>query len=259
MQQQHILKNKAAVLLTVLAVFFVVDALTAEFLGVKIFSLEDSLGLKPLNWQLFGQSGSLNFTAGVIMWPIVFIMTDIINEYFGVRGVRRISYLAVIFISYGFLASFIAIRLSPADWWIGSYSSQGVNDMQASYAAIFGQGMWIIVGSLCAFFFSQLVDVTIFHRVKRITGERSIWLRATGSTVISQVFDSLIVLYVAFVIGPAHWSYDQWLAIATVNYCYKVLAAIVLTPLIYIIHEWIEKYLGHELAEELRREAMAGS
>lgn len=256
MEKQNILHNKAAILLTVLAVFFVVDALTAEFLGVKIFSLENSLKIKPFNWNLFGQSGSLNFTAGVIMWPIVFIMTDIINEYFGAKGVRRVSYLAVIFISYGFIASFIAIRLSPAEFWTNSYTEQGVPDMQSAYSAIFGQGMWIIVGSLTAFVFGQLVDVFVFHKVKKITGEKNIWLRATGSTVVSQIFDSLIVLYIAFVVGPQHWSIGLWLAVATVNYCYKIFAAIILTPVLYIIHGWIEKYLGHELAEELRNEAM---
>ena len=239
-----------------MSVFVVVDALTAELLGVKIFALEDSLGLKPFNWNLFGQTGSLNFTVGVIMWPIVFIMTDMINEYFGVRGVRRISLLAVIFITYAFIAMFIAIHLSPAGFWTGMYKDQGVPDMQVAYSAIFGQGMWIIVGSLTAFLLGQLLDAFIFHRIKKYTGEKSIWLRATGSTIISQLVDSVVVLYIAFVLGPAHWSISLFLAVATVNYCYKVLAAIVLTPLLYIFHGWIERYLGHDLAEELRKEAM---
>lgn len=248
--------NKPAVLLLILGVFFVVNALIAELIGVKIFALEDSLGLKPFNWNLFGEQGSLNFTVGVILWPFVFIMTDIINEYFGVKGVRRLSYLAIIFIIYAFGIIYVAIHMAPAGFWPASYVDQGVPDMQKAYAAIYGQGMWIIAGSILAFFVGQLVDVTVFHRIKAFTGERRIWLRATGSTAISQIFDSLIVLYVAFVIGPQHWSIQQWLAIATVNYLYKITAALILTPVLYWVHDLIDGFLGKELSEKMREEAM---
>jgi len=81
-------------LFIVLAAFFAANAVVAEFVGVKIFALESTLGLPPFGWNLFGQSGSLSFTAGVLLWPIVFVMTDVINEYFGRRGVRFISFVA---------------------------------------------------------------------------------------------------------------------------------------------------------------------
>ena len=258
MEQHHHnpFASKSARLLLVLGLFFVTNAIVAEFIGVKVFSLEDTFGWKTFNWTLFGIHGSLQYTAGNVLWPFVFIMTDIINEYFGIKGVRRLSYLAIIFISYAFLISYSAISLAPADWWVGSFSSNGVNDAQAAYASIFGQGMWIIAGSITAFLVSQLIDVSIFHRIKTFTGERRIWLRATGSTAISQVFDSLIVLYIAFVIGPQHWSINQWLAVALCNYVFKIFAAIVLTPLLYLIHNWIEKFLGKELGDKMREEAM---
>ena len=82
-------------LFLLLAGFFVANALLAEFIGVKIFALEDTLGIDPLQWNLFGQSGSLSFTAGTLLWPVVFVMTDVVNEYYGRRGVRLISWLAV--------------------------------------------------------------------------------------------------------------------------------------------------------------------
>ncbi|HMX05075.1 MAG TPA: queuosine precursor transporter [Chitinophagales bacterium] len=248
--------SKPAILLLVLGVFFVVNAIIAEFIGVKVFALEDSLGLKPFNWNLYGQAGSLNFTVGVILWPFVFIMTDIINEYFGVKGVRRLSYLAVICIAYAFAIVYAGISLKPAAFWPGSFVDSGVPDMQAAYAAIFGQGMWIIGASIAAFLFSQIVDVFIFHRIKAFTGERRIWLRATGSTAISQIFDSLIVLYIAFVLGPQHWTLPFFFAVATVNYFYKILAAIVLTPVLYWVHHIIDNFLGTELSEKMRKEAM---
>jgi uncharacterized integral membrane protein (TIGR00697 family) len=197
----------------------------------------------------------LNFTAGVLLWPVVFIMTDVINEYFGKRGVRMLSYLAVGLISYAFLMVYAAIALAPASWWIGANSENGVPDMQVAFANIFGQGMWIIVGSLVAFLIGQLVDVLVFHRIKKMTGDKYIWLRATGSTLISQFIDSFVVLYIAFVIGPQHWEIGLFLAVGTVNYVYKFVMAIILTPGIYGAHFMIDKYLGKERAEALKREA----
>jgi len=260
MDQQHHahnpFTNRPARLLLILGVFFVINAIIAEFIGVKIFALEGSLGLKPFNWNLYGVTGSLNFTVGVLLWPVVFIMTDIINEYFGRRGVRRLSYLAVICILYAFGIVFIAIRLAPADFWSGSYTDKGVPDMQLAYSAIFGQGMWIIAGSVIAFLIGQLADVVVFHRIKKMTGERAIWIRATGSTMVSQLIDSVVVLYIAFVIGPAQWSTELWLAVATVNYIYKITAAFVLMPFLYVIHNWIDRFLGAELSARMRQEAM---
>ncbi|MBK8487924.1 MAG: queuosine precursor transporter [Bacteroidetes bacterium] len=249
-------KNKAAMLMLVLGAFFITNAIIAEFLGVKIFALEPTLGLKPWNWNLFGQQGTLNFTVGNLLWPFIFILTDIINEYFGIKGVRKLSYLTVLLISYAFLMVFLAIQMKPAGFWTGSMQDSGVPDMQAAYASIFGQGLWIIAGSIIAFLLGQLVDVKVFHRIKIFTGEKRIWLRATGSTVVSQLIDSVVVLYIAFVIGPQHWSIGLWLAVATVNYCYKIGAAILLTPVLYWIHHLIDNYLGKELSAELREEAM---
>ena len=83
------LQDRAMRLFIVLAAFFCVNAALAEFIGVKIFALEDTLRIAPLQWNLFGQTGSLNFTAGTLLWPVVFLMTDVVNEFFGRRGVRR--------------------------------------------------------------------------------------------------------------------------------------------------------------------------
>lgn len=241
--------DKTGKLFVILSGFFLTNAILAEFVGIKIFALEPTLGVDPLNWTLFGQTGTLNFTAGVLLWPFVFVMTDVINEYFGRRGVRFISYLTVLFIVYAFVFAFAAIHAVPADWWIGAYEEQGIPDMQAAFAGIFGQGMWVIAGSLVAFLIGQLLDVAVYHRVRRFTGEKKIWLRATGSTLISQFVDSFVVLYIAFVIGPQRWSMDLFLAVGTLNYSYKFLMAIAMTPLIYLAHALIDRYLGDEAAK----------
>lgn len=247
--------NRAQKLFVVLAAFFVANAVLAEFIGVKIFALEDTLGLKPFEWNLFGQTGSLNFTAGTLLWPIVFILTDTVNEYYGRRGVRFISWLAVGLILYGFAFAFAAIHLAPASWWVGVAQDQGVPDYQAAFAAVFGQGLWTIWGSVIAFLIGQLIDVGIFHRIRRATGERHVWLRATGSTAVSQLVDSFVVLYIAFVIGPQHWPMGLFLAVGTLNYAYKMSAALALIPLLYAMRRGIQAYLGHAEAARLREDA----
>jgi uncharacterized integral membrane protein (TIGR00697 family) len=244
-------------LFLILAGFFVANAILAEFIGVKIFALEDTLGIAPMEWNLFGQTGSLSFTAGTLLWPVVFVMTDVINEYYGMRGVRLISWLAVGLILYGFLFAYAAIALSPAGWWVTVAQSQGVPDYQAAFAAVFGQGLWTIAGSVTAFLIGQLLDVAIFHRIRRATGEKYVWLRATGSTAVSQLFDSFIVLYIAFVIGPQHWPTDLFLAVGTVNYLYKMSAAVALIPVLYLMRWAIKHHLGAESAAALRAQAAA--
>ncbi|MNX97575.1 hypothetical protein D3C86_1299480 [compost metagenome] len=126
--------------------------------------------------------------------------------------------------------------------------------MQSGFDAIFGQGMWIIIGSLVAFMVSQLVDVFVFHKIKERTGNKMVWLRATGSTVVSQLVDSFIVLYIAFKLGN-DWSWQRVLAVCLVNYSYKFVMALVLTPVIYWAERIIDRYLGKDLAMAMKQEA----
>jgi uncharacterized integral membrane protein (TIGR00697 family) len=255
MTTSTLLADRPTRLFVALAAFFCVNAVLAEFIGVKIFALEESLGLAPFEWNLFGQSGSLNFTVGTLLWPFVFIFTDVINEFYGRRGVRYVSWIAVALIAYGFVFAFAGIALAPASWWVDAAKAQGVPDYQAAYAAVFGQGQWSIVGSIVAFLIGQLIDVSVFHRIRQATGERWVWLRATGSTAVSQLVDSFVVLYIAFVLGPQHWPIPQFLAIGSVNYVYKMLAAIALIPLLYLMRRWITRYLGAQRAAEMRHHA----
>lgn len=259
----NIIRDKATRLFIILGGFFIANALIAEFIGVKIFSLEGSLGIQQANIGLFGGRFSFNLTAGVLLWPVVFIMTDIINEYYGKKGVKFLSYLTASLIAYAFFMFFWAIRLAPADWWPSSKSTIGVADMQVAYSAVFGQGLWIIIGSLTAFLIGQVLDVIVFHRIKKLTGEKYIWLRATGSTLFSQLIDSFVVLGIAFYIGPIidpsngnPWSLGMVLTVGTGNYIYKFGVAILMTPVIYLGHYLIDQYMGHEKAAEMKKSAM---
>jgi uncharacterized integral membrane protein (TIGR00697 family) len=247
-------ESKRTILFLILGSFFIANAIIAEFIGVKIFSFEQTLGLQELNWNILGNTLSLNLTAGVLLWPVVFVMTDIINEYFGKHGVRLFSYIAAGLVAYAFLAVFIAIRLVPSNFWIIRETATGPINMQSAYQSIFGQGLWIIIGSLVAFLIGQVIDVWVFHEVKKRTGNKNLWLRATGSTLVSQFIDSFVVLFIAFYIG-AGWSLKLVIAIGIVNYCYKFIVAIALTPILYLVHKIIDSYLGKELAEKMMKEA----
>jgi queuosine precursor transporter len=251
-----ILKDKSTKLFLVITAFFVANALIAECIGGKIFSLEKLLGFTPFNFSLLGEAGlSLSLTCGVLLWPLEFIMTDIVNEYYGPKAVRRISYIAVVLIAYAFLMFYMAMGVPAADFWYSTAVQDGVPDMSKAFNAVFGQGMWIIVGSIIAFLVAQIVDVTIFHKIKKVTGEKKVWLRATGSTLVSQLVDSFIVLFIAFYIGK-DWSIQKVLAICMVNYAYKCFIAIILTPLIYLLQNRMNAYLGKETALQMKRAAM---
>jgi uncharacterized integral membrane protein (TIGR00697 family) len=260
----NIINNKSTKLFIFLGGFFIANAFIAEVIGVKIFSLENTLGITPFKIPLFGTDFSFNLTAGVLLWPVVFIMTDIINEYYGEKGVKFLSYLTVVLLAYAFLMYYLGIKLVPAGWWPTSKTDQGVPNMQLAYAQVFGQGIAIILGSLIAFLIGQVVDVVIFHKIKKWSGEKYIWLRSTGSTLVSQLIDSFVVLFIAFYLYPKYisdangkpWAFNVVMSICIGNYIYKFIVAVVLTPVIYIVHNWIEKYLGHDLAKEMKTAAL---
>ena len=258
-----IIHHRPTRLFLVLAGFFITNALIAEFIGVKIFSLESTLGWKPAEILLFGEKYSFNLTCGVLLWPVVFVMTDIINEYYGRKGVKFLSWLTIGLIAFGFIMVFGAIQTTPNTWWVTSKQEIGVENMNVAFNGIYGQGLGIIIASMTAFLVAQLVDVLVFHRIKRATGEKNIWLRATGSTVISQLIDSFVVLMIAFYFYPkwvpgqgSPWPFDQIIAICIVNYIYKFIMALLLTPVIYLVHNRIERYLGPEVSAQMKKAAM---
>lgn len=256
-----LLNDKPTRLYIGLAAFFLTNALVAEFMGVKIFSLEQTLGIHSFEFTLFGeQINGISLTCGVLLWPFVFVMTDIINEYYGPKGVRFLSVMGACMIGYAFVMLYAAMKVVPANWWIFSSWYGDQLNMDNAYQSVFGQGLAIIAGSLTAFLIGQLLDVYVFHWLKEKTGEKHIWLRATGSTIVSQLIDSFVVLFIAFYvarIGQSNqWSLPLLFAVGVVNYIYKFLMALLMTPVIYAVHAFIESYLGAELAASMKNQAM---
>lgn len=256
----NIVKHKHTSLFIFLSGIFLTNALLAEIIGTKIFSLEAVFGWEPAQIPLLGGLElSFSLTAGVMLWPVVFITTDIINEYFGKAGVRRISFLTAGFIAYGFFIIWIATELPPAQFWINLYDTDSAGNplhINEAFRTVFLQSMGIIVGSLTAFLLGQIIDVTAFQWLRKFTGSKMLWLRATGSTLISQFFDSFVVLTIAFYyLSPKPWSIEQVISVGIINYIYKFSVAVILTPTLYIAHNWIDKYLGKEAAHEMIEEA----
>lgn len=204
----------------ILAGLFITNALLGEFIGGKIFEL-----------------GPFTMSLGVLPWPIVFLTTDLINEYFGKKGVQRLTFITVGLIIYAFLVLFAGLHISAADF-------SPVKD--DAFTAVFGQSLWIIVGSLTAFAVSQLLDVFVFWFFRNLTQGKKIWLRATGSTAISQFVDTFVVMSIAFWL-PGKMSFTDFINTSFSNYSYKLLIAICATPLIYLGHHWIAHYLKNDL------------
>lgn len=210
-------KTKKDTVYVILAGIFITNAVVAELIGGKLIDV-----------------GSTVMSIGILPWPVVFLTTDLINEYFGEKGVKRLSLITACLIAYCFVILYLALQI-PA-----TKAVNGVTDEQ--FFAVFGQSMWIIVGSITAFLVSQLIDVSIFHFVKNRTGNKMLWLRSTGSTVISQLFDSFIVLGIAFWM-TGKISTEIYIASALAGYFVKLAIAIGLTPVIYLAHAMIDKYI----------------
>ena len=236
-------------LLLVLGAFFITNALLAELIGGKLTQISTGIPL------LGRDNYAITLSCGLVLWPVVFVMTDIINEYFGRRGVRRLSLIAACMIAYAFIATWITNRVNTA-----SFSPITAE----SFTNVFMQSQFIIVGSIIAFLLAQLIDVTVFWIIRRRTGHRHLWLRATGSTVVSQLIDTYVVgligLYLPFwlrqrwpetFVNASGVEWKVFVEAQTAGYLFKLLVAIGITPALYMVHVIIDRYLGKEEAQRM--------
>ncbi|MFN4147535.1 MAG: queuosine precursor transporter [Runella sp.] len=254
-------EQKKQFLFLFLCGIFLTNALIAEIIGVKIFSVEALLGLAPAQLPVWGAPLDFNMSAGVVNWPIVFITSDIINEYFGKKGVKRISYLTAGFIAYMYVVIYATTSLPPAQFWLEINNKDSLGNamnIDGAFNQIFRQGLGIMIGSIVAFLIGQLLDVSVFSWLRRRTGSKHIWLRATGSTLFSQLIDSFVVIFIAFYLF-GNWSTLQVMQVGTINYLYKGCVALLMTPILYIAHYLIDLYLGKEQARELADNAAESS
>lgn len=236
--------NRAQKLYVICAAVFLTALVVAEATASKFFTAFHL----PFTLTIFGQEFSrVTMTAGVIAFPVTFIVTDVMNEYYGKRGIRYVTFVGMAMIIFEFLLLWICIEV-PVD--PSSPVSQG------AFAEVFGNSQRVIIGSLTAYILGQLADITLFHWLRKLTRGKHLWLRATGSTFGSQFIDTLVVLTVAFV---GQLSFQEIIAITLFNYSYKFIIAVGITPIIYLAHYAMDRYLGHDKAEQLREQAEQGA
>jgi len=227
--------NKPLRLFTILSSIFLTALLLAEITGGKLIKFELSANL------------AFTMTMGVIPFPVTFIITDIINEYYGRRGMRFVTFVGMGMVLF-------ALLLLQIDMAVPAAAISPVTD--EAFTMVFGFSARIIVGSLIAYMIGQLVDISVFHFIRARTGGKYLWLRATGSTVVSQLIDSFVVLFIAF-LGPL--TVSQILVIGTTNYLYKFIIAILITPFLYLAHSLVDRYLGKNLAAAMTEDAHRGA
>ena len=216
----------------VCAAVFLTALVVAEATASKFFT---ALEL-PFAVDILGQSFTrVTMTVGVIAFPITFIMTDLINEYFGKPGIRFVTMVGMVMIIFEFVLLRIGIAV-PVD---------PISPVtQDAFQQVFGSANRVIVGSLAAYLIGQLVDISLFHWLRGLTRGRHLWLRATGSTLGSQFIDTFVVLSVAFF---GQLSLQTIIAITLFNYAYKFIIAVVITPIIYAAHWLMDRYLEKQI------------
>jgi uncharacterized integral membrane protein (TIGR00697 family) len=211
-----------------LAAIFITALLVGDTIGAKLFVVE----LSP-----FGNPFHATLSVGAMWFPITFVLTDVINEFYGARGARAVTFVGFWMALFAFGAIFVA-RLIPA----ASFSPIS----QEMFDQVFGNANQIFFASIVAYLVGQLLDIAIFQLLKRRTGAKMIWLRSTGSTLVSQLIDSVIVATIAF---SGRLPSDELTRLIVTNYVGKVFAAVALTPVIYALHTLIHRRFGLEEAD----------
>jgi uncharacterized integral membrane protein (TIGR00697 family) len=196
-----------------LTAIFVAALITGDFIGGKFFVL-----------------GGRAFSSGIIPFPLTFVITDLVNEFYGKHGARRLTFVglgAAVFV-WAVITLTLALPTSP---------QSPIPD--AVFSNAFGTSSRLYIASLTAYTIGQMLDISVFHVLRKLTGHRLIWLRTTGSTVLSQVIDSLTVSFV-FLVGTRPMSFI--VENAANNYVGKLVMAVLLTPLIYLGHGLFKRY-----------------
>lgn len=249
-EQAKRLVAREQVLAYVLCALFVGFFVAAEVLGGKLFRFT-LFGLGPDDLGL-GDGAEFAATAGILAFPLTFVMTDIVNEYFGRPIVKLFTWIAI---AVNLLLQPV-IRAAIAVPAISFTPGISDADMQRGFEIALGQTSSIVVASLCAFALAQWLDVQVFTWLRKNTGGKYLWLRAQGSTIVSQVVDTLVVICLAFVVipkltGGAPWTIGAALSVALTNYVYKFLIAVGSTPALYLVHAAVDAYLGKETVAAL--------
>ncbi len=195
----------------------------------------DLVGGKLTGVHLFGREWV--FAVGMLSFPVTFVLTDILSEFYGRATVRWVTLLAFFMVAVTMVIAYSAGAMPWASFTQGD-GWDGIN--QSHFDPVFTQATRIQLSSMAAFLMASFVDIFVFFLLKRVTGNRMLWLRATGSTAISQLFDTFIIQGLAF---GEKLTPSEYLNVVTTSYLIKLVVAIGITPIIYALHELIERKL----------------
>lgn len=171
-------------------------------------------------------------SVGMLAFPVTFLLTDIVNDFYGVRGARFLTLVGFGAAALTWLLLQIAVHSSTDP---SSYFQDG------EFAKIFGGSAQLFVASMLAYLIGQFLDIHVFQFWKTLTQSRHLWLRATGSTLLSQLVDTTTINLVFWTgKNPLGWI---WLKIIR-EYSFKVVIALLLTPLVYALHALVVHRLG---------------
>jgi queuosine precursor transporter len=193
----------------------------------------DLIGGKVTSIHAFGREWP--FSVGQLAFPVTFILTDILNEFYGRKVVRRITYLAFVMVGLTFGIVYLA---GAMPWWSNTLKPSWNGVTPHEFDVVFTQATRIQLSSMAAFLTANMVDISVFFLIKKATGNRMLWLRATGSTAVSQLIDTALIT--ALVFGEKI-TFEEYLFFVATSYAIKLAAAIGVTPIIYALHEVIEK------------------
>lgn len=194
------------------------DFIMAAF--VAILLLSNLIGAAKISSIELPLLGVFTFGAGVLFFPLSYVIGDVLTEVYGYARARRVVWAgfgAMIFMSF---MSYVIVKLPPADGWAG----------QGAYDSVFGQTPRIVFASLIAFWAGELVNAYIMARMKVWTQGRHLWTRTIGSTIFGQGVDSIIFYPLAFM---GVWSNELLLGVMLSNFALKVAWEALLTPVTY--------------------------
>jgi hypothetical protein len=231
--------NRGDALLLLFTSLFCVVLVLTNMLGTKLFVVH--VGSR---WEWLFGSASITLTTGLFTYPITFLVTDLASE---IWGRKKADYMVLLgFLMSGLMLAFIHLArvLPPSPLWTNPDPERfGPVSMQNAFLLAFSFPGTLLFASMLAYLVAQLLDVRLYHFWWRFTGGKHLWLRNNGSTLISQLVDTIIV-NVIFLRLALDLPWAQIFAIIWATYLFKAGMALADTPFMYLGRHWMRRYLG---------------
>ncbi len=226
------------------------DFVMAAF--VTVLLLSNIIGASKLSTL-----GGLTFGAGILFFPIGYVIGDVLTEVYGYARARRVIWAGFGALVFMAVMSWVVLEMPPAqDWWCsgtdaltlksGDASGSGAV-CQATYESVFGSAWRIVLASIMAFWAGEFVNSYVLARMKVATGGRFLWMRTIGSTIVGQGIDSLIFYPIAFL---GIWESEQVLLVMVTNWAMKVAWEAALTPATYVVVGALKRREGVDVFDE---------